>query len=290
MHGAHPLSPELLAQVGEALGHPVTLVHGVAGGDINHAALLEGPQGTIFLKWNEAQLPGLFSCEEEGLAALRDAHALKVPRVLGLRDPESGRPGFLALEYVVAGRQDGAWFEALGRGLAELHRIRARRFGFHQDNYLGSLKQDNGWSDSWVEFLVERRLAPLARLAELGPSVRGRLDRLLARLGQYVPAHPTASRLHGDLWAGNVLAGSQGEPVLIDPAVVHGHREVDLAMSELFGGFSPRFHAAYREAWPLEPGYERRRDVYQLLPLLVHVILFGRSYEAQVDSRLRRLS
>ncbi len=290
MHGADPLSPELLARVGGALGHPVSVRQEVAGGDINQAALLEGPEGPIFLKWNAGALPRLFSCEAEGLAALRDAHALRVPRVLAVEDPAPDRPGFLALEYVVAGRQDGAWFEALGRGLAELHRVRARSFGFHEANYLASLELDNTWSDSWVEFLVERRLAPLARLADLRPEVRRRLDALLARLGQLVPAHPPASRLHGDLWAGNVLAGASGEPVLIDPAVFHGHREVDLAMSELFGGFSPRFHAAYREAWPLEPGYERRREVYQLLPLLVHVILFGAGYEAQVDSRLRRLS
>lgn len=288
MHGEGPLSPELLGRVSAALGQPLRHVRPLAGGDINRAGLCEAPDGLVFVKWNAAPTPGMFEAEAEGLAALRAAAALPVPQVLAVGDD------FLALEYLPPTPAAPDYDERLGRGLAALHRVRGLRFGFHQDNVLGTLPQGNAWADSWVVFYRHRRIEPLADRAvaqgSLAPETRRALGQLMGRLGRILPAEPAPSRLHGDLWSGNVLVGPDGGPVLIDPAVYHGHREVDLAMTELFGGFSPRFYASYREAWPLEPGYERRRDAYQLLPLLVHVILFGGPYEAQLVGCLKRLA
>ena len=288
MHGEGPLSPERLGRVAAALGQPLDHVRALSGGDINQAELCATPSGPVFVKWNGAPAPRMFEAEAEGLAALRAADALPVPEVLAVG------PDFLVQEYLPEAAAADDYDERLGRGMAALHAVRGLRFGFHQDNVLGTLSQHNAWADSWVAFFRHRRLEPLAARATaegaISPTTRRALDELGRRLGHLIPAGPAPSRLHGDLWAGNVLTAPDGGPVLIDPAVYHGHREVDLAMTELFGGFSPRFYAAYREAWPLEPGYERRREVYQVIPLLVHVILFGGPYEAQLLGCLKRLA
>lgn len=172
--------------------------------------------------------------------------------------------------------------ERLGRGLAELHRVGGPP-GLERANFVGTLPQDNRGCANWCEFYVERRLRPL-----MLNRWRDRFERLFAALPHWLPEEPL-SRLHGDLWAGNALVGPQGEPCLIDPAVYIGHREVDLAMMRLFGGFGPRVWAAYEEAFPLSDGHQDRLPLYQLYPLLVHVHLFGGSYAAQVEQALSRL-
>lgn len=179
-------------------------------------------------------------------------------------------------------------WERLGTGLASLHRVRAERHGWPSDNVIGSLPQANGWMDEWPAFWRERGLGPQLRLAYdsgwFEPSARRRFDALLDRLDEFLApaAEDGPSLLHGDLWSGNVHPTADGEAALIDPASYHGHREVDLAMAELFGGFDTTFHDAYREAWPLADGYdEARRAIYQLYYLLVHVNLFGGGYVAR---------
>ncbi|HJN74376.1 MAG TPA: fructosamine kinase family protein [Myxococcota bacterium] len=288
MHGEDSLSPSLLARLSAALQGEVSFVRALGGGDINQAGLVSLDGQPVFVKWNPNPVPGMFACEAEGLGALRDTHTLRVP------EPIAWGEDFLAMEYLPLPRARRDFGEELGRGLAALHRVTARRHGFHQDNVLAVLPQPNAWTDSWVAFWGHRRLAHFGRIAlergQLASDTFAALERLIARLGTLIPAHPPASRLHGDLWSGNVVPAPDGAPALVDPAVYHGHREVDLAMSELFGGFSASFYAAYRESWPLEPGYERRRIVYQIAPLLVHAILFGGPYEGQVASALSRLS
>ncbi|MCP4806647.1 MAG: fructosamine kinase family protein [Proteobacteria bacterium] len=288
MHGEDPLSPEHLARVSAGLGVEARLVQTLPGGDINRAALIDAAGEPVFVKWNADPVDRMFACEAEGLSALRDAHTLRVPKVRAIG------PDFLAMEYIASATAAPDFDEKLGRGLAALHRVRGLRFGFHQDGVLGVVPQPNAWADSWVAFYRHRRVEPLAAEAERRGSLSGAtlktLRQVTSRLGSLIPAGPAPSRLHGDLWSGNVMASETGDPVLVDPAVFHGHREMDLAMTELFGGFSPRFYAAYREAWPLEPGYERRREVYQIVPLLIHVILFGGPYEHQLRACLSRLS
>jgi protein-ribulosamine 3-kinase len=303
-----------------ALGASIRSAAPVGGGCISRTARVETAGGDIaFLKWGgrgEAP-PGLFAAEARGLRALHDAGAVRVPAVLAVHDdgpPDGGsqpavrdavedeagyatRCAWLLLEWLEPGRPtDGGW-ERLGAALAGLHRHRAGRFGGDADNFIGALPQENAPLADWAAFWRDRRLAPqLRRAAELGlldRAARAAFDRLLDRLPDHLApaAGDGASLLHGDLWNGNVQHLRDGSAALIDPSVYHGHREVDLAMADLFGGFGAGFHAAYREAWPLADGYERiRRPSYQLYYLLVHVNLFGAGYVPATLAALRAVS
>lgn len=261
----------------------------VGGGSINHAARVRTADGPVFIKYHPHSPAGMFAAEARGLDALRRAAAgLVVPRVLARGGGEDGVPAWLALEWLEPAVADE---ERLGRGLAALHRAPAPGWGWEEANFIGSLPQANDAEPSWAAFWRLRRMEPqlaLARRSGRLPAAENDWARLLDRLPALLAAadEDGPSLLHGDLWSGNVLAATAG-PALIDPAVYRGHREVDLALAELFGGFGARFWAAYREAWPLAPGYAGRRAVYQLYYLLVHVNLFGGGYVAQTASTLR---
>jgi len=258
------------------------------GGCISSAARVEVEGGErAFVKGGGAGTPaGLFREEACSLAAIRETATVRVPAVLAVGD-EAARPGWLLLEWLEAGRATSRTWEELGAGLARLHGRRAATAGWPHDNHIGSLPQANAARQSWPGFWRERRLEPQLRLAYDGGYFRGPerrrfaalLDDLDALLAE--AAGEGFSLLHGDLWNGNVLPLTSGAPALVDPASYHGHREVDLAMAELFGGFGRDFFEAYEATWPLRPGYRPvRRAVYQLYYLLVHVNLFGGSYAA----------
>jgi fructosamine-3-kinase len=237
-----------------------------------------------------AELPR-FAAEAAGLEALRAAGAVRVPRVhaCGI---VAGQARLETEHLDLAGldRQSGA---LLGRQLAELHRHAGDRFGWAEDNWIGGSPQQNGWRDEWPRFFAERRLRPQLewaagngmerKLAEQGESLAGRLAAF------FVDYHPAPSLLHGDLWGGNASALPDGTPVIFDPAVYYGDRETDLAMSELFGGFPGSFYAAYRAAWPLDPGYETRKTLYNLYHVLNHFNLFGAGYLGQARRMIDRL-
>lgn len=272
-------------------------VRRVGGGCINPSARLETADGLrAFVKWNADPLPGMFPAEARGLEALAAAESgLRIPGVWGVDEPGDG-PAWLLLEWLPERPAPPDFGRRLGTDLAALHRDVGGSFGWREDNWIGSLPQENGREDSWTVFWRERRLEPqLRRAVDRGffdGGDRRAWDALLRRLGEWLdPGEAEGpSLLHGDLWSGNVHPGPDGEPVAVDPAVYRGHREVDLAMTELFGGFPASFLTAYREAWPLEPGYgEVRRHVYQLYPLLVHVNLFGAGYVGRTMDRVRRL-
>jgi protein-ribulosamine 3-kinase len=255
-------------------------VQRVGGGCVSPAARLVATSGeSAFLKWGEAE-PGMFAAETRGLRALAGAHAVRVPHVL------AGGDGWLLLEWLEPGRAGRRAWHELGRSLAQLHRTPAERYGADHDNFIGSLPQSNDRSADWPEFWRERRLLPqLRRTRDAGLLTAGdarRFDALCAALPERIgeaAAADGASLLHGDLWRGNALALADGGVALVDPSCYYGHREVDLAMMELFGGFDDACHAAYRESWPLVDGYVPiRRAVYQLYYLLVHVNLFGAGY------------
>jgi fructosamine-3-kinase len=234
----------------------------------------------------------MFIAEQRGLQRLAAANALRIPAVFACHEANGQTPAFLAMEWLGRGAANPQVDEALGRGLAQLHRATGSRYGLDHDNFIGANRQPNGQSDDWVTFFRQQRLGfqmdLAARNGYLNPWRRQRLETLLARLDDFLPASPPASLLHGDLWGGNWLVTDNGQPALIDPAVYYGHREAELAFTELFGGFSGRFYAAYNEAWPLDTGYRERLALYNLYHLLNHLNLFGEGYGSGVDSILQR--
>lgn len=275
--------------IGAALGAAVRERSPLSGGDINDAYAVTLTDGRrVFVKTNARAPADMFQAEARGLAFLAE------PRVPDLRIPEVLAVGkdFLVLELLVPGLQPDDFDERLGRALAALHRATPPAFGLDHDNYIGRLPQPNDPRPDWPTFYREMRLEPQLRRAESSGladrALRARFEALYEKLPVLVgPAEPPA-RLHGDLWGGNLHRAADGRPALIDPAVAGGHREIDLAMMRLFGGFGPRVFAAYAEAYPLPPGHEDRVPLYQLYFLMAHVNLFGRGYLSGVARCLDR--
>ncbi len=260
----------------------------LGGSALNATWRLEARDAAWFVKVNRADRLPMLEAEAAGLAELAAANAVRVPRPLATGS--EGAHAFLALEWLDIGA--GGHDAALGRALAALHRDTAPRFGWRRDNTIGTTPQHNGWCDDWCSFFGKRRLAPqLERVAaggDRGLAAAGRrvIDALPALLAGHAPA---PSLLHGDLWGGNAAVLANGEPVIFDPAVYYGDREADLAMTELFGGFGRAFYAAYEAAWPLPPGYARRRSIYNLYHVLNHANLFGGGYRAQARAMIDSL-
>lgn len=263
-----------------------------SGGSISTACRVESADGPVFVKLEQPGLSDRLEAERDGLAALSDAGAVRVPRVLACGvTAGTAAKSFLVLEWIEAARQPAA-AAVLGEQLAALHRCTSDRFGWHRDNYIGATPQPNTQSNSWSTFLRDQRLGFQLQLARR----RGfhfseaHAQRLLDGLPEFYRDYaPAPSLLHGDLWGGNWFSDAGGRPVIFDPAVYYGDREADLAMTELFGGFGADFYAAYAEAWPLDPGYAVRRDLHQLYHLLNHLNLFGGGYREQAARLLEKL-
>jgi fructosamine-3-kinase len=266
----------------------------VGGGDINEAwhVWLEGRE--TFVKTRAEVGDGEYALEAAGLAWLGEPGALRVPRVLAVADE------YLALAWVEPGsRLSVAGAEELGRGLAWTHSAGSPNFGdpgfgerLGVEARIGSLRLPNEPCEDWRSFYAERRLLPLARIARQREALTrdgvAAVERVCERLERLAgPAEPPA-RLHGDLWSGNVHADREGRPWLIDPSAYGGHRELDLAMLRLFGGPPERVFSAYEEVAPLAVGWEERVSLWQLLPLLVHAIIFGGSYRSAAEGVARR--
>lgn len=270
----------------------VTSLGPVGGGSINDCYRIEGPAGRFFVKVNSAdRFPSLFEAEADGLNRLNEAGPIRTPGVIAYG--EVGGDAYLLLEWIEQGLASDAGWRRFGAEVAALHQHTAEAFGLQRDNYIGSLKQVNTPRERWSDFLVDCRLEPLTRMARdrgaLGMGEAFRFERLYGRLHDLFPAERPAL-LHGDLWSGNRMFASDGLPVLIDPAVYYGHREMDLGMALLFGGFEPGFFATYHEQHPLEAGWEERVPLTQLYPLLVHTVLFGGGYAKQVRTILERFT
>jgi fructosamine-3-kinase len=275
----------------------VTDARRIGGGDINEAwRVTLADSGTAFVKTRADAGPGEYAAEADGLAWLAEPGGLRTPRVLEVSDD------YLALEWIEPGRLDTAGSEELGRGLAVIHAAGAPDFGDPQPggsrsgvpSRFGSLSLPNEPTADWPSFYAERRLRPLAALAQqrgaLSDTGVRAVERVCARITELAgPVEPPA-RLHGDLWGGNVMADTEGRPWLIDPSAYGGHREVDLAMLRLFGAPSERVFSAYAEVAPLAEGWEDRVALWQLLPLLVHAVLFGGSYQPAAERIAHRYS
>jgi hypothetical protein len=264
----------------------------VGGGDINEARLIETDKGRFFLKMNDSAFAHeMFIAEAKGLNALKSAGILRVPEVIG--HGKDQHHSFLLLEFIERGYRRQTFWEEFGEGLAALHRFSAQEFGFDEDNFIGSLPQSNNRHSTWADFYVHERLEPQIRMAIDAHKLSSADTQDFKSLYKLLPSicpEEQASLLHGDLWSGNFMSGPDGEPVLIDPSVSYAHRELDLAMSRLFGGFERPFYAAYEEHYPLAPGFEKRLPVYQLYYLLVHVNLFGGGYVRSVRNVLSQFT
>jgi fructosamine-3-kinase len=289
------IAPSLAAALGGALGSPVATSRPLGGGDINDAYEVQlGDRRRLFVKTNARAPRAMFPAEARGLAWLGEAGALRVPAVVAV-SPEAGEsPPFLALELMRPGPRTADFDERLGRGLAALHRSGAPGFGLDHDNFVGRLPQANApVPGGWADFFRTRRLEAQLRLAAdrglASARMKGGFERLFAAMSDLVGPEEPPARLHGDLWGGNLIVDEQGQPCLIDPAVYGGHREIDLGMMRLFGGFGARVFAAYDEAYPLADGHAERVPLYQLYPLMVHVNLFGGGYVGSVEAALGRL-
>jgi fructosamine-3-kinase len=266
----------------------VTRTRPVGGGCINHGAQLETTCGeTFFLKTNPDAPADMFAREVEGLEALR---AVKGPRA---PQPYLSGPDFLLLEDLNPGARNSRYWTTFGEQLAQLHLTVNTQFGFLHDNYIGSTPQPNPWFEDGARFFGEQRLLYQAELAGkhrlISTSDIRRVEQIARRLPSLVPVQP-ASLIHGDLWGGNAISDSHGDPAIIDPAVHYGWAEAELAMTTLFGSFPASFYQAYQDVRPLEPGFQSRYPLYNLYHLLNHLNLFGSGYLGQVLSILDAFS
>jgi protein-ribulosamine 3-kinase len=280
---------EILQLIERNLSTTVTDSTAVGGGSINHAYCLATNAGKYFIKINSMdKFPGMFKAEAAGLTVIAATAAIRVPQVL-LCD-NAGNESFLLMEWIDARRSTAKASEELGRNLAQMHRRSADYFGLDYDNYMGSLPQSNKIHNNWADFFIEERLMPMVSIA---------MDKQLLTKGDIADFgllyknlsglfdEEAPALIHGDLWGGNYLVDTNERPFLIDPAICYGHREFDMAMTSLFGGFSNEFYRAYRESFPLAKGWEGRIDLWNLYPLLVHLNLFGGGYLGQVRDCLR---
>lgn len=284
-----------LARLG--LSAKIQTISPVTGGCINHGARVDTADARFFMKWNASAPPHFFEAEADGLRALDAPGILRVPRPIA-HGGGSGAPAWFLMEYVEAGPPKPAFEESLGRGLAAVHAssAAAQGFGWSRNNWIGSLPQSNKTNGSWAGFWRDQRLAPQLRTARKAGFLSGTAGKILDQVLDLVPRaladvdQSPPQLIHGDLWGGNAYSAADGTPTLIDPAVYRGHGEVDLAMTELFGGFGPRFYQGYRDAGSISDAYAAyRRDLYQIYYLLVHVNLFGASYELPTFTAANRV-
>ena len=267
----------------------------IGGGCISSAFRVTTHRGDFFLKLSSGAGDEMFRAEAIGLQALAQSRILRIPQVIGHGELPAGRGAWLLLEHISPGDKPADFFSRFGRLLARLHlEARHPQCGFPTNNFIGSTPQKNTWSPAWIDFFREQRLCFQLDLAARN-GFHGELQKrgleFLAKLGELM-SEPEGDPclLHGDLWGGNYLGDSSGNPVLIDPAVHYGHREADLAMTQLFGGFPDVFLDAYQEVWPLESGWKNRFEIYQLYHQLNHLNLFGSSYLSGCLQTLRKFT
>ena len=261
-----------------------------SGGCINNALKLHTADRDYFIKW-QTGIPGdMFQKEADGLALLANAGSLKIPEVYAYGKLDGKH--YLLMEYIEGSSPNRNYWEYFGSSLAELHLNNTNaNYGLDHDNFIGKLPQSNEAHGNWIHFFIHSRLEYQLDLAIKNRMVSSdfidRYRQLYTLLPDLLPTEKPAL-IHGDLWSGNVMVGNDGNVCLIDPAVYYGHREIELAFTQMFGGFADAFYKAYNEAYPLVPGFDERVDIYNIYPHMVHVNLFGQSYLSGVERVLRR--
>ncbi len=261
-----------------------------SGGCINNALKLNTSEGDYFLKWQIGIPEDMFQKEAEGLKLMSMNGTIKIPKVFGYGKLEERH--FLLLEHIESNIPSNNYWENFGIALSEMHRNNsAEKYGLSHDNYIGKLPQPNDASKDWIDFFIHNRLDYQLKLAIDNRLVSNSFIDQYRKFYELLPdLLPTdlPALLHGDMWSGNVMIGQNGKVCLIDPAVYFGHREIELAFTQMFGGFDRIFYKSYETSYPLEPGFDKRVDIYNIYPHMVHVNLFGKSYLNGVGSVLRR--
>lgn len=282
---------KIKSRIEEKLNSKIKSLSSLSGGCISDAFKVTTIDGSnYFLKYNPAISNDMFIKEANGLKELAKANAIRIPEVLSFNDD------FILLEFISTGSRKKNFFEEFGRSFAQMHKFSSNTFGFYEDNYIGSNPQinipDEKQKSNWVNFYFNKRILYQLQLAEkLGnstPELRKGISKLENKIQEIIGnTQEKPSLLHGDLWGGNYMVDENSNAVLIDPAVYYGHREADLGMTKLFGGFSSEFYRAYNETFPLEDGYEYRENIYKLYHILNHLNLFGGGYYSQVLSLIK---
>src|SRR5688572_23542761 len=289
MENYHESMNDVLAtEIGKKVDETIQIqkVIPLTGGSINTALQLITNKGTFFAKYNDHnKYKGMFELEARNLDMLAATRTLRTPNIIAHFTYED--LDFLVLEFVEAGSPHYEFWSDLGFGLAHLHKNKGQKFGLDYDNYVGSLHQQNTPTEKWSEFFIHYRLNPMVKKAydsgKADAHLVEKFESLYRRIPEIFP-NEAPSLLHGDLWSGNVMSTVDGDPLVYDPAVYYGHREMDIAMSKLFGGFESEFYEAYNEVYPLEPDWEHRVQICNLYPLLLHVNLFVGSYIQSVKN------
>ena len=262
----------------------------VGGGSINETYRITAGERSFFCKINSlSTFPALFDTEQKGLELLAKQAVIRVPQVAVCA--YAGNEQILILEWIEQGLKTSTFWKSFGEQLAALHHITGSQFGLDSNNYMGALPQNNTPGNNWIDFFIQQRLQPQVQLAInrqlLEPAHARMFEKLYQRLGELFAAEP-AALLHGDLWSGNFLCDDMGKPVLIDPAVYYGHRNMDMAMTTLFGGFDALFYESYQYHFPLPANYRQQWELCNLYPLLIHLNLLGKSYLADILNKIRR--
>jgi len=273
------MNKQIIQQIEKQLCCSITHQEMVGGGCIAQTSLIETNNGeSFFLK--QGFKSSMFEKETNGLNELCKANVIRTPKIIATDEQ------YLLLENIESGSKCIDFFEKFGKAFAQLHKHLSPHYGFYEDNYIGSSQQINSFKDSWQDFYFTNRLLYQYKLAESNGYSDSDFQKAFLNIEKQFPKIIEGSEerpclLHGDLWAGNYMVDKNGEPVLIDPAVYYGHREADLAMTKLFGGFAPDFYNSYEDEYPLIEGYEYRENIYLLYHILNHLNIFGHSYKKQ---------
>lgn len=274
----------------QGLSEEITHTKSIGGGSINSAIKVSTNDGAWFLKFNFAQAhPQMFESEYHGLKLMAEAQTIRIPQPLNFY--EGNHYSCILMEWIEQGARQLNFWPDFAKQLSQMHQCTEDYFGLEFDNYMGSLPQKNSKHADFVSFFIQERLEPQIKLARDDGYINEKHIRQSERLYNELPSifpEEKPSLVHGDLWSGNFMNDEKGNPVIMDPAVYFGHREVDIAMTTMFGGFSSKFYEQYQNNYPMETGWESRLDFYKLYPILIHVNLFGYSYVGSFENIVSR--
>ncbi|MDL4841709.1 fructosamine kinase family protein [Aquibacillus rhizosphaerae] len=263
----------------------------VTGGDINQAFRVQTKDNVYFVKGNHNVSENFFAIEAQGLKLIDETNSIGVPHVYYYDQPKNDDDAIMIMEWV-EGQKKKDTNAKLGTQLGHMHLTTNDQYGFNENTFIGTLPQPNDLFDNWIDYYRDQRLLTQYNIAidkgRMSSIRRDKMEKLLQNLDNLLDRQPKSSLLHGDLWGGNWLTGSEGAPYLIDPSVFYGDHAFELAFTELFGGFSLDFYEAYNSVFPLPSYYEEIKPIYQLYYLLVHLNMFGESYGNAVDQILNR--